>query len=400
MYIFKEMIDKEKINSFTDCINNSLADDSFVSITVANYTGAVVGLKNIYVKKILIKKNPHLSFTYRNATNDIVKNYVFETAINQIKIELEGGFNFATLFTTNFDLTIEEKKGGNIVVRKSMPTKARPASLEHNKIKNHLIGANNNSYLADLNITDTKGNVFNASQDKFKQINHYIQILSSILKELPKKDTLNVVDMGAGKGYLTFALYDYLTNILNLSAKVVGVEFRKDLVNLCNKIAEKNKFKQLIFEEGTIENYKNNTIDVLIALHACDTATDDAIAKGITANAQLIVVAPCCHKQIRREMEKVKNENDIQFIIKHGIFLERQAEMITDAIRALVLEYFGYKTKVFEFITDAHTPKNIMITAIKHSSNKTDKDVVLQKIKAAKQYFGISQHYLEKLLTL
>jgi tRNA A58 N-methylase Trm61 len=394
------MIDKEKINSFTDCINSSLADDSFVSITVANYSGAVVGLKNIYVKKILIKKILQLSFTYRNNTNDIFKNYTFEKGVEQIKIELQDGFGFATLFTLNFNVTIEERKGKNIVIKKSAPTKVKPASLHHNKIKNHLIVANNNSYLADLNITDTKGNVFNSSQDKFKQINHYIQILSSILKELSKKDILNVVDMGAGKGYLTFALYDYLTNILNLPAKVVGVEFRKDLVNLCNKIAEKNEFKQLIFEEGTIENYKNNTIDILIALHACDTATDDAIAKGITANAQLIVVAPCCHKQIRREIEKVKNENDIQFITKHGIFMERQAEMITDAIRALVLEYFGYKTKVFEFITDAHTPKNIMITAIKSKSTNTNTDLLLKKIKAAKQYFGIGQHYLEKILSL
>jgi SAM-dependent methyltransferase len=394
------MKEEEKINSFTDSINSSLVDDSFVSITLANYRGEAVGLKNIYIKKILIKQQPHLSFTYRNSTNDIVKNYVFEKGVQQIKHELQMGFKFATLFTTNFDLTIEEKKEKNSVLKKSVPTKLKPVSLDHNKIKNHLIAASDKPYLTDLKITDAKGNVFNATQDKFKQINHYIQILSSILKELPTNKILNIVDMGAGKGYLTFALYDYLNNILNLPANVIGVEYRKDLVNLCTKIAQKNNFEKLRFIQGTIDNYNNNEIDILIALHACDTATDDAIAKGINANAQLIVVAPCCHKQIRNEIESEKKENDIQFITKHGIFLERQAEMVTDAIRALVLEYFGYKTKVFEFITDAHTPKNIMITAIKNKIINNNKNAILKKIEAAKLFFGIRQHYLEKLLDL
>ena len=135
-------------------------------------------------------------------------------------------------------------------------------------------------------------------------------------------------------------------------------------------------------------------------MHACDTATDEAIFKGITKSADLIVVAPCCHKQIRREMEKGKPANDLDFLLKHGIFLERQAEMITDGIRALILEYFGYKTKIFEFISDVHTPKNIMITAKKLTKNKVDKAAILEKIKTTKAYFGIETHYLETLIDL
>ncbi|MGG9971053.1 class I SAM-dependent methyltransferase [Ferruginibacter sp. SUN002] len=387
----------DKIKDFIVAIEESLTSNTFVSITLGNYKGSEEHLKNIYIKKTIIKAEEKLSFTYRYKTKDIVKNFDIKEAVEQIQIALQDGFKFATLFTTESDQILEQQKNGNYLLKKITASKSELPSLSHDKIKNHPITAKGKPYLTELKITDANGNVFKATQDKYKQINHYIEILSSLLKELPEKDLLNVVDMGSGKGYLTFALYDYLTNVLNKKAKVTGVEFRKDLVDLCNKISTKSNFTNLFFEEGSIEKYENDSIDVLIALHACDTATDDAIAKGIAANASLIVVAPCCHKQIRREIEKYKQINDIDFITKHGIFLERQAEMVTDAIRAMVLEYFGYKTKVFEFITDAHTPKNIMITGIK-SKSAIDKETILQKIKDAKKYFGIQQHYLEKAI--
>ena len=155
--------------------------------------------------------------------------------------------------------------------------------------------------------------------------------------------------------------------------------------------------EKLHFEEGTIADYNSAGTNMLIALHACDTATDDAIYKGITAGSDLIVVAPCCHKQIRREMEKNKAENDIGFLTKYGNFLERQAEMVTDGIRALILEYFGYKTKVFEFISDVHTPKNVMIVGIKNQRDAPEKESILKKIHEAKAYFGIDYHHLEKM---
>ena len=207
--------------------------------------------------------------------------------------------------------------------------------------------------------------------------------------------------MGSGKGYLTFALYDYLHSVLKLETEVIGVEYRQDMVDLCNQVAVKSSFDRLNFVQGTIEDYNAEDVNLLIALHACDTATDDAIFKGIKADAELIVVAPCCHKQIRREIEQHKVKNDISFLTKYGIFLERQAEMVTDGIRALILEYFGYKTKVFEFISDAHTPKNVLVVGVKGKAHGAEKKAdVLQKIKASKEYFGIGHHHLERLLEL
>jgi len=380
---------------FINAIVSSLQDNSFIKITLSNYKGLEENLKNIYVKKVLIKKEEQLSFIYRYQTKDITKNHQISDALILIPSLLnQNGFKIATLFTSNFDAILEMQKNNTWALKQLKPSLNAVESLHHDKIKNRKIEAVEKKYLYELNITDVNGTVLKTSQDKFKQINHYVEILSSLLKELPERTITNVVDMGAGKGYLTFALYDYLTNILNKPSNIIGVEFRQDLVDLCNKIAKNANFNNLHFEQGTIDNYDNKNIHILIALHACDTATDDAIYKGIINNADLIVVAPCCHKQIRREIEKQKCKNELDFITKYGIFLERQAEMVTDGIRSLILEYFGYSTKIFEFVTDLHTPKNIMIVGTKKKNSNENKQEILQKIKDSKAYFGIVNHHL------
>lgn len=386
---------------FISSLQKSLNDNTFVKLSLANYKGSIEALKNCYVKKTIIKQEDKLSFTYRYQTKDIVKNFSIKEGVDFVADFIESGdFRHYSLFTLDNDLVFEFANNGKTSFKLNKPTHQELPSLEHNVQKNRLVTAQGKSYLQQLKITDEKGNVIPSSQDKYKQINHYVELLNPLIKNLPKHDVLNVLDMGAGKGYLTFALYDYLINILNLKTKVTGVEYRKDLVDLCNDIAKKSNFNDLHFTEGTIMDYDASHANVLIALHACDTATDDAIFKGIKANADLIVVAPCCHKQIRREIEKYKTKNDLDFLIKHGIFLERQAEMVTDGLRSLILEYCGYSTKVFQFISDAHTPKNVMIVAEKKSKTDAQKQEILKKIKDSKQYFGIGFQHLEKLMNL
>ena len=271
----------------------------------------------------------------------------------------------------------------------------------HDKNKNRKITATGKQYLYELKITDAQGKVRPHGQDKYKQINHYIEILSSLLEDLPKKEHTNIADMGSGKGYLTFALYDYLNYKLQVPTSITGVEFREDLVSLCNEIAAKSNFNNLHFAEGSIEDFKyEKDLDVLIALHACDTATDDAIYQGIQSNAELIVVAPCCHKQIRREMQKGKTHNETEFLTKHGIFMERQAEMVTDGLRALILELMGYATKIFEFISTEHTPKNVLLVAQKRKKPLNNQAELLDKIATSKKFFGIENHHLESLIDL
>ncbi len=378
-------------------LESSLQDASFVKLSLGHYMGNEEALKNIYVKQVIIKRQPHLSFTYRYKTRDIVKNYEIETGIALLKSFITyTHFRHSSLFTTSNDFALELIDADKVKLTTKNSTQLPPLNLQHDKPKNRIIEAYGKIYLYELGITDKQGRVLKNAQDKYRQINHYIELLSSLLKELPKQKTIRIVDMGAGKGYLTFALYDYLNNVLKLNAEVVGVEFREDLVILCNKIAQNSDFQRLRFQQGTIENYKNEDFDVLIALHACDTATDDAIAKGIKANANLIVVAPCCHKQIRREIEKNKTKNELGFLTKYGVFLERQAEMITDGIRALILEYFGYSTKILEFVSDAHTPKNVLIIGQKNKNLAVRNKEIIAKILEIKTYFGISYHHLER----
>lgn len=386
--------------TFFDKVRESIQQDEFIKMSLGDYNGTELYLKNVYIKPVIIKREKKLSFVFRYKTQDITQNFEISTGIMEIQglLKVEG-FRVATLFTESQNLSCQLTKKGTWILRKEEPTAKKPVLLAHDKQKERKLDSAGKVYLQELGLTDAAGKVYKNAQDKWKQINHYIEILSAMLKRLPQKDTLNVVDMGAGKGYLTFALYDYLVHKLQKRTCLVGVEYRKDLVELCNQVAAKSDFKNLLFLRGAIEEYQpESDLDMLIALHACDTATDDAIAKGIRHHADLIVVAPCCHKQIRREMEKNKTPNGLDFLLKHGIFMERQAEMVTDGLRALIMEYFGYQTRVFEFVSDAHTPKNVLVVGERKSIDPKRQQEILAKIRSIKTYFGIDYHHLETLL--
>ena len=376
-------------------LKKSLDNESFIKISLGNYQGDEKELKKVQVKPVLIKKTPHLSFTYKYKTKDIVKNYAVRDGAEKIRDLLNSGFLLSILSTLNEDIIFENKKGKESLKHQKIPGRSLP-NLSHDKNKKRLIETGK-PYLSDLKITDKDGTVLKTAQDKFRQINRYIELLEPLIKAMPDRK-ISIADMGSGKGYLTFALYDFLKSS-GLDVDVKGIECRPDMVDLCNQIAAKSKFGDLSFLQGSIESFKSDAIDVIIALHACDTATDDAIFKGIQSNAELIVVAPCCHKQIRREMECASDRRDFEFLTRHGIFMERQAEMVTDGLRALMLEYCGYKVKVFEFISGEHTAKNVMITAMREKKSQKDRKI-LKRIHDAMNYFGIKSHHLGRLLDI
>lgn len=389
------------IEQFLDAIQQSAEQNNLVKITLGNYKGNDQDLKQIIIKPVLIKGIYHLSFVYRYKTRDITKNFLVSEAITLIQAFItnpENGFGAANLFTTSAQTALQFYKG-KWKQTKQITKIADAPLLSHDKIKERKIDASKADYLHALGVTDQAGKVYKSAQDKYKQINHYIELLSPSLKQLPKGKTLQVADMGSGKGYLTFALADYMHHTLGQKIAVTGVEYRQDMVALCNKIANDANMPYLSFVQNTIQDYNApDGIDVLIALHACDTATDDALAKGIQHGADLIVVAPCCHKQIRRSIEESKKETSLDFMLQHGIFLERQAEMLTDSMRALILEYFGYQVKVFAFVDEANTPKNVMITAQKHKINTAKQIKIKSQLDQIKADFGITYHHLERLV--
>lgn len=375
-----------------DAFKQSIVQDNFVKITLSKPIRKSEALQNVYVRQIVIKEQDVFQFLYRNKTNDVTKNYSFAEAIIEIESLLTKNFRAATLFSLENDLQIFISKKGKVSYKKTAASFKNKLPDTHDKPK--VKRAENAAYLFHLGITDKEGKVIPKMADKYRQINKYLEIIETQLQAVKLPKQVQIVDMGSGKGYLTFALYDYLVNHKNYNATITGIELRENLVNYCNDIAKKCEFENLNFVAQNIQDYDNNKVDILIALHACDTATDDAIFKGLTAKAQLIICAPCCHKQVRQQVKGKEQESPL---LKYGIFKERQFEMVTDTIRALILEQHNYNTKVFEFISNEHTRKNVMLIGAK-SSKKVDSKRISAKISDLKSAFQINEHYLETLL--
>jgi 16S rRNA G527 N7-methylase RsmG len=380
-------------------LGSSIESQEFIRLTLGKYRGGEDGLNKIIVRIVQFKSSIKLSFTYSYKTKEIVKNYPIEEGVDLIKTLTGSDFMSIRLFSIKQDVQLEYGKDQNPKINFIKPTFTNPVDTtpqEHDHRKKRYIESENNVYLRALGITNSQGNVVKTMEDKFRQINKFVEIIHGLVESsgLAEKSHISVVDMGSGKGYLTFAIYDFLNNILDKEASVIGIESRIHLVDFCNSVAQSVNFEKLHFNQGNISNYSAEKSDITIALHACDTATDDAIYKGIQSDSSLIILAPCCHKQVRKQIHPNMVLKDL---LKSGILLERQSEIVTDGLRALLLELSGYKTKVFEFIAAEHTSKNIMIVGIK-SNHSINKEQIIGQIKEIKKLYGINFHYLETLL--
>jgi len=368
-------------------------DGTLSKLTLSKPRTKQAELRNIYARLIELKRGTVLSCTLRYQTRDETLNLPLADVGKQVHDWLEQDFYFADLYTgtTQYSL-LTNKKGKSRLTEKKIAVR-QASNSSHDQVKQHALpDLAKRPYLVSLGVTSAKGTVLQHSRRKFRQINKYVELIAHLLEEHPLQQGAHIVDMGSGKGYLTFALYDYLQNERQLNIQLTGIELRPGLVAQCSDIAKQEAFSKLQFIAEDIHTYQpEGGIDMLIALHACDTATDEAIAKGINAKADIIIVAPCCHKQVRKA---ISIPEDLKPMLQHGILLERQAEMLTDAIRSLYLEAAGYRTKVFEFIGTEHTPKNVMITAVK----ATPRPAALAEIAALKKSFGIHYHHLERLL--
>ena len=346
--------------------------------------------RNLYARPLDLKGEQALQITHRYADREEAKNYAYEDGLTYLQAQLEESFYNADLFSLDEQVSVMQSRKGNARITEQA-AQHREAVTTHNRDKYRDIPANR-PYLHALGITTEKGIVTSAGKRKFKQINKFVEIVDGLLRHHPLPPGAHLVDMGSGSGYLTFAVYDHLTNTLGLDVRVTGVELRPNLVEKCRAIASKNAFANLHFEEGYIDTFQPEKIDLLIALHACDTATDDALYQGIQAGAQIMIVAPCCQKQVRRDMVVPA---PLKPLLDNGILLERQAAMVTDGLRALYLQGAGYETKLFEFIPLEHTAKNVMITAVNTGKQAAGARVQWELVK---QTFGVGRHRLEELL--
>lgn len=376
---------------FLDLLRTAVRAGTLVKLTLAKPRGADPTLKNLFVRPVALKAGPHFAFLWRHATRDVTKNHAPDDALAQLEALLGTDFLDAHLFTAVQQAQFESQPDGTARLKLIALAPAAPAPAAGNdRAKAHLIPADA-PWLRDLGVVNPRGQPREGMSDKFRQIQKFAELLTHLLAETEfTADPLSVVDMGSGKGYLTFAV----AHLLGARARVRGVEQRPELVALCNRIAAAHGLDgRLAFEAGTIAAapLASGTCDVLIALHACDTATDDALARGLAAGARLLVVAPCCQKELRPQLAAPPVLADA---LRHGIFQERHAEFVTDALRAQLLECAGYRTKVFEFISTEHTAKNLMIAAVKTRAPDAPDSERAARLRAFAAFYGIRTHRL------
>ncbi|AUM68709.1 class I SAM-dependent methyltransferase [Pseudomonas fluorescens] len=381
---------------FIELLHTSLAQDAFIKLVLAKYVGDEADLQRLIIKQLTVKDQPCLSFVYRYKTRDITKNFPLAEGVQAIAALLPTSFKNAHLLAVTDEAQLEYSKKGKSSLFKSKPQQLREVpSAEHNREKNRFLDLSR-PFLADLGVTNHKHELIPAMSRKWKQINKFIEVFSHALTSSPLAldKPVRVSDFGSGKGYLTFAIHDYLRNTLQAEGVVTGVELREDMVKLCNEAAARLEHPGLSFQHGDVRSVAPSAVDVMIALHACDIATDYAIHMGIRSGASIIMCSPCCHKQIRLQ---IQSPALLKPMLQYGLHLGQQAEMVTDSLRALFLEACGYETKVFEFISLEHTNKNKMILAVKRAE-PADPSELLAKIQELKAFYHISEHCLETLL--
>lgn len=270
------------------------------------------------------------------------------------------------LVSKNGKMTVKVKK--NRPVKGQAKIQAPSTLLDHNRKKKYVLEEGKPiPFLQDLGVMTADGRIVHSRYDKFRQINRFLEFVQDILPKLPKGREINIIDFGCGKSYLTFAMYYYLKELNGFDIRVIGLDLKQDVIDHCNQLARKYGFEKLAFYHGDIASYEGvDQVDMVVTLHACDTATDYALAKAVRWNASVILSVPCCQHELNRQM---KNDM-LEPVLQYGLLKERMAALYTDGIRAEILENHGYRTQILEFIYMEHTPKNVLIRAVKEGKGK------------------------------
>ena len=398
-------------------------------------TNDPAGAQRVQVRPVLLRGQAQLSFLYRHPTRDVTKNLAPREALACIAALL-GEYTHAHVLTASADVQWAVTRKGRATLRRGKVAPAAPGAASaaaevatdakasgaeaampdagdasddvvletlpalagHDRVKRRPVDVTR-PFLTALGVTGAAHRVVPAMARKWKQINRFVEVIAHALDSSPLRDAqrVRVVDFGSGKGYLTFAVHDHLTTARGMQAEVMGVELRGDMVRLCEDAARALQLDGLHFQEGDVRSVAPPEIDVMIALHACDTATDHAIHRGIVSGAAVITCSPCCHKQIRPQM---LTPAALRPMLRHGIHLGQEAEMVTDSLRALLLDAHGYDTQVFEFVSLEHTSKNKMILAVRRgaATRAARRDELLAEVAQIKAFYGIREHCLESLL--
>jgi Methyltransferase domain len=385
------------VERFFTAVEAALRARRFDKLLLAGYRGAEPELQRLGVRDLVLRGQPHLSFVYSHSRRDVTRNLPLAEGLALLRGLVGGDFANAHLHTGDQVLQLAFSRKGRASLRAEChePGGTAPQPGAHNRDKPYRLTLQR-PFLAALGVADGQARLVPAMARKWKQINKFLEIIDAALAASPLRaqQRIEVLDFGSGKGYLGFALHDHLRHGLGREAVVTGVELRQDMVDLCNGIADRLGLQGLHFEQGDVGSVPARTLDMMIALHACDTATDHAIHRGIRGGAAIICCAPCCHKQLRPQLLQ---PHPLRPILQHGVHLGQEAEMLTDSLRALLLDACGYDTQVFEFVSLEHTAKNKMILAVKRAVPRARTELLAQ-LRDIKAFYGIREQCLETLL--
>lgn len=338
----------------------------------------------VKIRPVLLKEKLQFQESVYVGTKVFHENYDENDIIKKTKEYMETTFKQAEIETLDFKAVVLVSKKGKITVKKQSQKSKENTSviLEHNREKQYVLKADKPiGFLVDLGVQNKDGKINKSRYDKFKQINRYLEFIRDVLPYLDKVKQIRIIDFGCGKSYLTFAMYYYLHEMLGYNLSVVGLDLKEDVIAKCNALSQKYGYDNLRFIRGDIATYEDTMdVDMVVSLHACDTATDLALIKAVNWNAKVIFAVPCCQHEVNRQLKS----DLLKPALKYGLIKERMAALLTDAIRANVLEEMGYDTDVLEFIDMEHTPKNILIRGVKKNTMKKaeKKDTLFEMTKA------------------
>ena len=352
-------------------------------------------LQKVSAKPILLRGERVVQFEYHYARRVTHRNLTPDEARALIAELLTEPFRQGQFFTTDADIQTRANRPGSVTIRRRPPTK-QPLSLDHNREKQYLLPEGTPvAFLVRLGVMTAGGKVIAAKRDKFRQINRFLEMADDTLDAFTPGQPLRVIDFGCGKSYLTFALYHFLRNVRGYDAAITGLDLKRDVVEDCQQIARDLGFDALTFAVGDIRGYEGEAAaDIVVTLHACDTATDDALGKAVAWGASVILSVPCCHHELLHKIDSPA----LRPLLKHGILKERLASLVTDALRAERLEMAGYHVQLLEFIDLEHTAKNLLIRAVKGHTGGQER--AAHEYEVFRDFWSLEQPYLETALPI
>jgi len=384
------------MNSFPEKISAAILDRSCLLLVLsAPHSNSQPEFQKITVRPVSLKGEECYQASFQTAKQEMHKNFSPAETLELVREQFGSKFKDCNAFTAEADYRARLKKSGTVRLKTSAPTRTA-VETEHNRAKQYLIPEGTVCpFLVEIGVMTVDGKVRKSKYHKFRQINRFLELINDIISDLPTEKVLNIVDFGCGKSYLTFALHHLLTEIHSREVTLIGLDYNESVIQTCSNIANKLDCQGLSFSVGNIADFQpTEHVNLAVSLHACDTATDDAISQAIGWQSEVILAVPCCQHEL---FKKIRLES-LQPLEQHGILKERFAALATDALRAQVLELCGYKTQVVEFIDLEHTPKNILIRAVRRDATEMGNRDLLEAYRNYKQSLGLGRLYLEEAL--